>query len=141
MDFIIIKRLLLQQDYVNLENNHQKQIIKEFVEKHYILELDDFDQLDKKLKEIKKFQPKEYESNTKYFIEDLEHYIDIELSHNKGDLFRKFMIYGFFGLGAVLLQLLAIFLFQFKYLLLSFFFCFVPLSTFRAKSILGESMF
>jgi UDP-N-acetylglucosamine transferase subunit ALG13 len=94
------------------QNNHQQQIIKEFVEKKYILELDNFEALDEKLEEIKTFQPKEYESNTMNFIENLESYIDEELAGEKGKIFRKFMLYGFFGLGAICLQLFTIFLFH-----------------------------
>ncbi len=101
-------------EYGEHQNNHQKQIIREFREKHHILELDDFEKLDEKLEEIKTFTPKEYESNTKTFISDLESYIDEELSNNRGDSFRKFMIYGFFGLWGVLLQLLVLFFFSSK---------------------------
>lgn len=95
-------------EYGEHQNNHQKQIIHEFTEKHYILELEDFDKLDEKLKEIKKFKPQEYQSNTSQFIEDLERYIDESLDQNKGNHFRTFMIHGFFGVWAILLQLICL---------------------------------
>ena len=113
-------------EYGEHKNNHQKQIIQEFNKKQYILELDDFEKLDQKLKEIETFQPKEYESNTKQFICDLESYIDDELEDNKGDCFRKFMIYAFFGFWGILLQLLAIRVFS----------CFLDFSTSFAFSYL-----
>lgn len=99
-------------EYGEHQNNHQKQIIHEFTEKHYILELEDFDKLDEKLKEIKKFKPHEYQSNTNQFIEDLESYIDESLDQNKGNHFRTFMIHAFFGVWAILLQFICLFLFE-----------------------------
>ncbi|MCI8574928.1 MAG: hypothetical protein HFI09_00480 [Bacilli bacterium] len=92
-------------EYGEHKNNHQKQIISEFTKKQYILELDDFEHLDEKLKEIEDFKPKAYESNTMNFIHDLESYIDEELKDHRGDHLRKFMIYGFFVFLGILLQL------------------------------------
>ena len=56
--------------YKEHNNDHQLQIVKEFSKKGYILELDNFDELDKVLKKVKTFKPKKYVSNTKN-IEDL----------------------------------------------------------------------
>ena len=62
-------------EYKEHTNDHQKQIIKEFVKSGYILELEDFDNLDKLIKQAKKFKPKEFKSNTNKFIENIENYI------------------------------------------------------------------
>jgi len=57
-------------------NDHQVEIVGDFVKKGYILELKDFSQLDKLLKEVKKFKPNKYVSNTNNMIAMLEEYID-----------------------------------------------------------------
>lgn len=57
-------------------NDHQKQIIESFTKFGYILELKDFDKLDEILKEVKKFEPKIYKSNTDYMVKLIEDYID-----------------------------------------------------------------
>lgn len=57
-------------------NDHQKQIIKEFVDMGYILELDDFDDLDKKLEELKNFKPKKFKSNTNKMVNLVKENID-----------------------------------------------------------------
>lgn len=57
-------------------NDHQLQIINNFSEAGYILKLDDFDKLDEVLKQVKRFKPKKYISNTQNFIKQIEDYID-----------------------------------------------------------------
>lgn len=57
-------------------NDHQKQIIDEFVREGYILELKDFNNLNQKLKQIETFTPKKYKSNTKNLENMLKKYID-----------------------------------------------------------------
>ncbi len=66
--------------YKEHDNDHQLEIIKEFVKEEYILELSDFDKLDKTLIEIKEFTPKKYKSNNQKFINDLTNYIE-ETNH------------------------------------------------------------
>lgn len=94
------------------QNNHQKQIIHEFVKNGLVLELEDFEKLDEKLKEVKKFQPNTYKSNTDEFIKMLEGYIDSSLKNNKGDHYRKFMQYGFYGVFALIFEILVYFMFK-----------------------------
>lgn len=100
------------KEYGEHQNNHQKQIIKEFVEKHLILELEDFDALAQKLEEIQDFVPAEYESNTKYFVAQLEDYIDESLKNNKGNAYRKLMQYAFYVFFAFVFEFLFLSLFQ-----------------------------
>lgn len=57
-------------------NDHQKQIIKEFVDMGYILELSDFDKLDEVLNKTKKFKIKKFESNTSNMINLVKEKID-----------------------------------------------------------------
>jgi len=53
-------------------NDHQLQIIENFAKEGYIISLDNFNDLEKILKSIKKFKPKKYKSNTKKFIKLIE---------------------------------------------------------------------
>lgn len=64
------------KEYGEHQNNHQLQIIDNFAKDGYILPLDDFDNLGNIIKDIKKFKPKEYKSNTDKFIKLIENEID-----------------------------------------------------------------
>ena len=64
------------KEYKEHTNNHQLEIIEKFASKDLILPLYDFDKLDDVLKEVKKFKPKKYQSNTDSMIELIENYID-----------------------------------------------------------------
>ena len=54
--------------YKEHTNDHQRQIIKEFSEQGYILELKDFNKLGKLIQKSKSFKPKKFTSNTKNMI-------------------------------------------------------------------------
>ena len=62
--------------YKEHTNDHQLQIIEKFDNSGLILPLYDFDKLDKVLKDIQKFKPKKYKSNTENMIKLIEDYID-----------------------------------------------------------------
>ena len=64
------------EKYGEHTNDHQLQIIEKFSDSGFILPLYDFDSLDKVLKDIKKFKPKKYKSNTENMIKLIENYID-----------------------------------------------------------------
>ena len=64
------------KEYKEHTNNHQLEIIEKFASKGLILPLYDFDKLDDVLKEVKKFKPKKYQSNTDNMIKLIEDYID-----------------------------------------------------------------
>jgi len=64
------------EKYKEHTNDHQLQIINNFKESGYILALEDFNNLDKVLKEAKKFKPKKYKSNTKNMMKLIKDYID-----------------------------------------------------------------
>lgn len=57
-------------------NDHQLQIIENFAQQKYIISLDNFDDLEKILKNIKSFKPKKYKSNKEKFIKIIENEID-----------------------------------------------------------------
>ena len=62
--------------YKEHHNDHQKQIIGEFVKQGYILELDNFNDLGKLIKKSEKFKPKKFVSNTNNMIKLIENYIE-----------------------------------------------------------------
>ena len=62
--------------YKEHTNDHQIQICTKFMELGYIKMLNENDDLGEKIKEMKKFKPKKYISNTKNIINTLEKYID-----------------------------------------------------------------
>ena len=62
--------------YKEHHNDHQKQIIEEFVKQGYILELKDFNKLDDVIKEANKFKPKKFVSNTDNMVKLIENYIE-----------------------------------------------------------------
>ena len=57
-------------------NDHQLQIVENFTDSGYILSLDNFDELDVVLKNIKKFKPNKFKSNTNDFIKLIKKEID-----------------------------------------------------------------
>lgn len=76
--------------YKEHNNDHQKQIINEFVKEGYIIELEDFSKLNEKLKEAKKFIPKKYKSNNKKFVSNITKYIEKDNHTSWYNKFRYF---------------------------------------------------
>ena len=64
------------KEYNEHQNNHQLEIIEKFTDAKYILPLYNFDELGKTLKEVKKFKPKKFQSNTHNMIKLIEDFID-----------------------------------------------------------------
>jgi len=96
--------------YKEHHNDHQKQIIKEFVDQGYLLELKDFAKLDELLKKIKTFKPKKFESNTPNMIKLLEEYIE---DTNNTSWFNKsyeVLSYLFFGGCTTLVNIISFWL-------------------------------
>lgn len=57
-------------------NDHQVQIVEKFAQEGYIINLSNFDELDKALKKAKKMKVKKYKSDTQKLINYLNDYID-----------------------------------------------------------------
>lgn len=70
---IAIARLKKYGEHVN---DHQKQIIENFKNLDYLIELNDLKDLVDTISKIKKFKPKKYTSNTNNMVKLLENYID-----------------------------------------------------------------
>lgn len=66
------------KEYGEHVNNHQLEITKEFKNKGYILELNDFDKLGEVINKSKTFIPKKYKSNKDNFIKIIEDFINQE---------------------------------------------------------------
>ncbi len=63
-------------EYGEHVNNHQIEIVESFAKKGYIIKVTDLDKFEEALEQIKKFQPKEYISNTDKMIKIIADYID-----------------------------------------------------------------
>ncbi len=96
--------------YKEHNNDHQKQIIREFSDKGYILELRDFEKLGKVLEKAKTFKPKKFVSNTENMIKLVEDYIE-ETNHiswyNK---IKEILWYGFFGVLTTVVNIVSFYL-------------------------------
>lgn len=96
--------------YKEHHNDHQRQIIKEFADQGYLLELRDFNKLDKMLEKSKNFKPKKFVSNTNNMIKLVENYIE-DTNHkswfNKG---YEVLSYLFFGGCTTLINILTFWL-------------------------------
>ena len=57
-------------------NNHQKDIVRMFDQKGYIIGIDDLSQLEEAIKRAKTFVPNEYKNNSKNIIKIIEDFID-----------------------------------------------------------------
>lgn len=88
--------------YKEHQNDHQTQIIKEFVNKHYILELKDFSKLDILLKEIETFEPHEYKSNTPNMIKKLNQFIENSTSN------KSYRLYLFYSFLAMIIEIISL---------------------------------
>ena len=63
-------------EYGEHVNDHQKQIIKAFSEKKYLIGIQNVDELPSALKEIEKFKPEKYKSDNKKILNIIENFID-----------------------------------------------------------------
>lgn len=63
-------------EYGEHVNDHQKQIIKVFSEKKYLIGIQDVNELPDALKEIETFKPEKYISDNKKILKIIENFID-----------------------------------------------------------------
>lgn len=96
--------------YKEHTNDHQKQIVKEFSDQGYILELRDFSKLGKLIEKSKSFKPKKFESNTENMIKLIEDYIEDENHISWLNKYREGLLYLFFGGCTTLINIIAFFL-------------------------------
>ena len=70
---IAIPRMHKYEEHIN---DHQKQIVKKFNDKGYILGTENVENLEKAIIEIEQFEPKKYESNNELMLKTIEQFID-----------------------------------------------------------------
>ena len=70
---IAIPRLSKYKEHTN---DHQKQIVDEFVKKNYILTCKNLNKLDQTLEEVKMFKPDKYISDNQKIIHIIEDFVD-----------------------------------------------------------------
>ena len=98
--------------YREHHNDHQKQIIKEFADKGYLLELRDFNKLGKLIEKSKNFKQKKFESNTENMIKLLENYIEDSNHISWLNKYREGIFYLFFGGCTTLINIISFYLFR-----------------------------
>ena len=98
--------------YKEHTNDHQKQIIKEFSEQGYILELKDFNKLGKLIQKSKTFIPKKFTSNTENMKKLVSDYIEETDNISWYNKYREGLLYLFFGGCTTLLNILVFFIFR-----------------------------
>ena len=96
--------------YKEHTNDHQKQIIKEFSDKGYILELKDFNQLGKLIEKSKNFKPKKFVSNTDNMINLISDYIEKENHISWYNKYREVLLYLVFGALTTLVNIVVFYL-------------------------------
>lgn len=92
--------------YKEHHNDHQRQIIKEFADQGYILELKDFNKLGKMLEKVKSFKPKKFVSNTNNMVKLLENYIEDTNHKSWLNKYYEVLSYLFFGGCTTLVNIL-----------------------------------
>jgi len=83
--------------YKEHTNDHQRQLIREFSDKGYILELRDFNKLDKLLEKAKVFKPRKFLSNTDNMIALISDYIEKDNHVSWYNKCREVLLYLLFG--------------------------------------------
>lgn len=93
--------------YKEHANDHQRQIIKEFSDAGYIIELRDFNKLGKMIEKAKNFKGKAFTSNTQNIIDLIENYIEEDNHTSWYNKVRYSFNYMFFGLILFLIDFIA----------------------------------
>lgn len=96
--------------YKEHTNDHQKQIIKEFSNKGYILELRDFNSLGKLIEKSKSFKPKKFTSNTDNMIKLISDYIEEENHISWYNKYREVLLYLVFGGLTTLINIISFYI-------------------------------
>ncbi len=96
--------------YKEHTNDHQKQIIKEFSDAGYILELRDFNKLGKMIEKAKTFKAKKFESNTHNMVKLLDDYIEKDNHTSWYNKYREVLLYLVFGGLTTLINIVAFYI-------------------------------
>ena len=96
--------------YKEHTNDHQRQIIREFSDQGYIMELKDFNKLGKLIQKSKTFKPKKFISNTENMINLISDYIEEVDNVSWYNKYREGLLYLFFGGCTTLINILTFFI-------------------------------
>ena len=91
-------------------NDHQKQIIKEFSDAGYIIELRDFNKLGKLIEKAKTFKVKKFNSNTHNMVNMIEKYIEEDNHISWYNKYKEVLLYLVFGGLTTLVNIISFFL-------------------------------
>ena len=83
--------------YKEHTNDHQKQIVKQFSDDGYILELRDFQKLGKIIEKARNFKPRKFVSNTENMINLIDNYIEEDNHVSWYNKYREVLLYLLFG--------------------------------------------
>ena len=101
--------------YKEHTNDHQRQIIREFSDQGYIMELKDFNKLGKLIQKSKTFKPKKFISNTDNMINLISDYIEEVDNVSWYNKYKEGLLYLFFGGCTTLINIISFIIFrQFK---------------------------
>lgn len=98
--------------YREHQNDHQKQIVKEFSKRGYILELTNFNKIGEVLENSKKFKPEKYKSNTKNMIKLIDNYIEEDNHISWYNKYYSILAYLFFGFLTTMINIVSFWLFD-----------------------------
>lgn len=90
-------------------NDHQKQIIKEFSDAGYILELRDFNKLGKLVEKAKTFKSKKFKSNTDNMVNLIDKYIEEDDHTSWYNKYKEGLLYLVFGGLTTLVNIVSFF--------------------------------
>lgn len=93
--------------YKEHTNDHQKQIIEEFADRGYLLELRDFAKLGKLLEKAKTFKPKKFVSNTSSMTKLISQYIEEDNHISWYNKTKEILWYGFFGVLTTIINIIS----------------------------------
>ena len=96
--------------YKEHTNDHQKQIIKEFSDAGYILELRDFNKLGKMIEKSKTFKARKFESNTQNMVNLIDDYIEKDDHTSWYNKYREVLLYLLFGGLTTLVNIVAFYI-------------------------------
>ena len=63
-------------EYGEHVNNHQKEIVKDFNDKGYIIGIEKVEELKQAIEKIKEFEPEKYQQNNEKMLKIIENFID-----------------------------------------------------------------
>lgn len=93
--------------YKEHTNDHQKQIVREFTKRGYILELKDFSRLNKILLKANTFRPKKFASNTDNFVTMIDNYIEKDDHISWYNKVKEILWYVFFGVLTTVINIIS----------------------------------